>query len=116
MASPNRQIKDHHLLLSFIISVIKDQINEHKKQTQNNKIEYFSILPSCLDFCEMSSSEIEELLKLENEIDIFSFSFSLISNENEMKKKISELESKFNEIDRKVLNFTNSAYLALVTF
>lgn len=117
LTSPNRQIKDHHLLLSFIISVIKDQINEHKNPTQNNKIEYFTILPSCLDFCEMSSSEIEELLKLENEIDIFSPKNpikrikSLISNENEMKKKISELESKFNEIDRKVSNIEESQTL-----
>ena len=65
----------------------------------------------------MSSSEIEELLKLENEIDIFSPKNpikrikSLISNENEMKKKISELESKFNEIDRKVSNIEESQTL-----
>lgn len=118
--SPYRQIIDHHLLFSFVISKIKEY-------TKNTKIDEMiqlnlSMLVGSLDYCLMTNEEIEELFKIdqiektfsprkadekiqmfiENEkefnIKIAMLDQKIIENENRYNEKIQKLESGFNEM------------------
>ena len=60
--SPKRIIKNHHLLVSFVIDLIKEYSN--KKIALEEK-ENIHILPKSLDYCLMTSEEIENLFEIE---------------------------------------------------
>lgn len=99
--SPYRKIKDHHLLFSFVISTMKNYSMNEKidEKTEDN----LSILSSSLDYCEMTNEEIEEFFKLDHISQIFGPRKAnermkmFISEEKEMKKKISMLEEKIDQ-------------------
>lgn len=48
--SPKRQIKDHHLLFTFVFEYIKEMKNKNLSDTEKENL---FILPSCLDFSEL---------------------------------------------------------------
>ena len=56
--SPKRNIKDHHLLFAFVISMFK------KFSKNDENYENLSFLTCSLDYCEMSNDEIEELFSV----------------------------------------------------
>ncbi|KAK8865042.1 hypothetical protein M9Y10_010572 [Tritrichomonas musculus] len=58
--SPKREIKNDKLFFQFGITIFKDA----SKSEDEEEIENLSILPSCLDFCILTSSEIEDLIQL----------------------------------------------------
>ena len=61
--SPYSQINDHHLLFSFVTSLIKTFSIEGKKVDEKTEAN-LSILTSSLDYTKMSSDEIEEFFKI----------------------------------------------------
>ena len=111
--SPKRQLKDHSLLFSFI----KEIINEKRKQDiqDHEDLQNLLILPSCLDYCLMNSTEIEELFKIEGSMPFFSPRNAedrmkiFISKEKELFERFSEIESKMKEMEK---NF-NQRFLSL---
>lgn len=97
--SPKKVIKDHKLLFSFVIETIKKNLNEsNDKNTED--LENILILPSSLDYCSMSSIEIEELFEVENSMNFFQPKNStekikeFIEFEKEMKMKVDSLEER----------------------
>lgn len=93
--SPKRVINDHHLLFSFVISMIKMKMSEELELEERENL---LLLPGCLDYCEMTHEEIEELFQTENSIEFFQPRHSrekielLISNEQKLLGKIDDLE------------------------
>lgn len=101
--SPKRVIKNHHLLFSFIIDLLR---NKTKEPLKNEEGEYLAFLPSSLDFGEMNNDEILELFEIiEKSGDFFkprnpeTKMKNLILNEKEIMKKNDELQSRINEIE-----------------
>ena len=82
--SPKRIIKNHHLLVSFVINLIKEYSN---KKITSEEQENVYILPKSLDYCLMTSEEIEELFEIENSLDFFS-----PQNSQDKIKKMIEVE------------------------
>lgn len=101
--SPKKVIKDHHLLFSFVIQTI--QKFENEKLNENDR-KSLSVLPSTLNFCEMTTNEIEKLFEIEkaNSFDCPQNSKGIIqnfiSNDKEMQKKIIELEQRMIEMEK----------------
>lgn len=99
--SPKRVIKDHHLLFTFVVSMIK-KYSSNEKMDENVQ-QNLSLLIAALDYCSMRSEEIEELLS----IDKIDLTFSprnaekriqmFIEEEKEMKNKISLFEEKITQ-------------------
>lgn len=112
--SPKRLIIDHHLLFSFVISVMKTKLSNKLSQEE---IDDLSILPSSLDFCQMTNDEIEELFKTEKSFNFFDPKNSrqkiesLIEKEHEMAKRIDQLEDQVKKINdsfvKKIGEFEN---------
>lgn len=100
--SPKRLINDHHLLFSFVISVMKTKLNE--KLSQEDQENLF-LLPSSLDYCEMSNDEISELFLTEKTFNFFEPRHSkekiesFVSKEQLMVNKIDLLEKQIKEIN-----------------
>lgn len=61
LSSPKRVLKNHHLLFSFII----EKLISNSKYPNNDERDKFLILPSFLDYCQMTNDEIETLIKVE---------------------------------------------------
>ncbi|KAK8847921.1 hypothetical protein M9Y10_018969 [Tritrichomonas musculus] len=102
--SPKRIIKNHHLLVSFVIDLIKEYSN--KKIALEEK-ENIHILPKSLDYCLMTSEEIENLFEIENSLDFFSPQNSqekikkMIEDEKSNRQLISELMVKFDDLEKR---------------
>ena len=98
--SPKRVVNDHHLLFSFVIEMLKEMQN--KSSLKEEEKQCLSLLPSSLDYCLMSSEEIEELFEIENENDSF---FQPKNSEKRMKKFISfenEMKKKFEALEKEI--------------
>ena len=95
--SPKREIKTHHFLFRYVISILKDA----SKSESNEEREKLSLLHSCLDYCLMTSSEIEELVEIEN-------TFKFTSPANSIKKmndfilKEKEMNAKYENMDKHI--------------
>lgn len=93
--SPKMMIKNHHLLFSFVISMIKTKMTENLTP---NEMDHLLILPGCLDYCRMTKEEIEELFQIEGSLNFFDPRNSkekiglMISKEKELSKRIDDLE------------------------
>lgn len=96
--SPKRVLKNHRLLFNFVIDLIKEKT---KEILSNEELEDLCILPSSLDYCEMSSDEIEELLSIETTADLF----TPRNPEKRMKmfaRKEIEMSAKLQSIEEKI--------------
>ncbi|KAK8852346.1 hypothetical protein M9Y10_017320 [Tritrichomonas musculus] len=63
--SPKRNLKDHHLLFNFVIGIIED------RKMMKSEEENLLLLPSCLDYLQMTDREIEKLFSIEERTDFF---------------------------------------------
>lgn len=68
--SPKRVIKNHHLLFDFVIEILRKKLSE---KLSNDEIDNLCILPSSLDYLQMSNSEINTLFSLEKQYSKFFF-------------------------------------------
>lgn len=108
LKSQKSEIKDHHLLFSFIVQTIQKYQQDKIHLSENDK-QNLMILPTFLDFRKLTNEEIEELFEIENDDLFFNPQNSkeriqdFISKEKEtekLSKKIDEIERKFqNQIE-----------------
>lgn len=104
--SPNRVVNDHHLLFDFVLNKMK--IYENAQLDGDDK-EIIQILPSCLDFCKMSHSEVVEIVKNKN----FSSNFNPQNSQqiiNTLSTELSEMRNSISkqqeQIQMLLLNFS----------
>lgn len=104
--SPERNLKNHHLLFNFI----KEKVHQVHKPNQLNKTdkpEDIEILISSLDLNEMSKEEIEEFLNFEGIGDTFNPKNSrqmmknVFDSNKELEKRIDKLEAAFLDEKKK---------------
>lgn len=102
--SPKRTVNDHHLLFSFVFSILKERLNENTKVEDRESL---SILPSSLDYTEMDNTEIEKLFNFEKENSLLLFKprnstekiESMIKKEEILKDKCESLEKQMKTIN-----------------
>lgn len=86
--SPNRILKNHHLLFNFIKKVINKNISKHNSNNNDD----FQILFGSLDYLQMTNEELEELFSNKH----FECIFGCRNSKEQMKTFIEE--RKFNQM------------------
>lgn len=110
--SPKRHINDHHLLYNFVIKLIQKSKNI---EINNKQEKYYQILPSALDYNQMSNDEITQLLKFMGDESFFSplnanekmkdlISHSMANVQEDLETKLKTLQMKITEIEKKHQN------------
>ncbi|KAK8875679.1 hypothetical protein M9Y10_005853 [Tritrichomonas musculus] len=107
---PNRILKNHHLLFKFVI----ERMNNPSQSQNPKELEDIQILPTCLDYNEMSLIEIEQLIEKEKFFmpknsdklikTVFSQSKECQRKNEQLEMKIEGLFEKFSELKQEIDN------------